>query len=106
MNASMLFSDCAEYLLIVGKAKNILIDTYDDELGLMVLKNTKGRKVTLKLKKSSNSIDVSIYTRPYKNDNVEVLHPYRKNVRGNLNALMGIVEEAFKELDILVWLCV
>ena len=96
MNANSVLCDFIGYLGLMGKSKNIAIDTYDEEDGVLVLRSTKGRKVKIKINKGSDSFDIGVFICPYKNSNVEVLHPYNRHFRGNMNDLINVVDGAFK----------
>lgn len=99
MNANNVLCDFIGYLGLMGKSKNIAIDIYDEEAGILVLRNTKGNKVNIKINKGSDSFDIGIFICPYKNSNVEVLHPYKKHLKGNINGIITVVDEAFKEVS-------
>ena len=99
MEAAIILKDFVQYLQIMGNAKNIIIVKYEDDKGLLILKDRLDKRVAVKLNKGSNSIDVAITVKPYKNSDVEVLQPYRKQVRDGLSVLLNIVEEAFDTLN-------
>lgn len=99
MDVMKILDDCVEFLGVIGKSKYITIHSYDSELGLLILRNTRGRKMSLKANKNSNSIDIGIYIRPYKNDSVEVLHPYKKQVKEGVTGLITIIDEVFIHLN-------
>lgn len=98
MDANSILCDFIGYLGLIGKSKNILIDSYKEDIGVLVLRNTQGKRVNIKINKGSDSFDIGVFISPYKNSNVEVLHPYKKHLKGSINSLMSVVDSAFNEL--------
>lgn len=99
MDMEYILNEYVEYLRLVGKARNIEIQNYNKDKGILILKNHLDLKVYIKRNKSCSSLDLSIYIRPYKKDSVEILHPYKKKIKVGVNELMNIVEETFDYLN-------